>query len=116
MSKTSGTRSITVDGIAYVWRVKRLDAHSLLLRVWSAQKACRRQELHVRVRFDDPWLHYGLLLTTPPERVAEVFVLEPITPARVRSLILAALQAGWQPNQADRARAFEWQDDADLPL
>ncbi|HEU5200544.1 MAG TPA: hypothetical protein VFU32_12970 [Ktedonobacterales bacterium] len=109
-------RSLSVDGASYVWRVKRLDPQHVLLRVWPAQNARQCQELHARIRFDDPWLHYGPLLTTPPERIAEVFVLDPITPARVRSLILVALQAGWQPNHADKTLAFEWLDDADLPF
>ena len=113
MSRTS-VRTISVAGVSYVWSVKRLDAHYLLLRVWSAQKAHGHQELQVRVRFDDPWLHYGPLLTAPPERIAEVFVLDPITPSSVRSTILAALKAGWQPNQADKALVFEWQGDTGL--
>lgn len=103
-----------MDGSAYIWRVKRLDGHYLLLRVWSAQKGHGHQELQVRVRFDDPWLNYGPLLTAPPERIPEVFVLDPITPSRVRLVILAALKLGWQPNQADKALAFEWREDAGL--
>ena len=114
MSKMKDVRAISVDGSAYIWRVKRLDGHLLLLRVWSAQKAHGHQELQVRVRFDDPWLNYGPLLTAPPERIAEVFVLEPITPSRVRLMILDALKLGWQPNQADKALAFEWREDARL--
>ncbi|HEX6779644.1 MAG TPA: hypothetical protein VF099_15670 [Ktedonobacterales bacterium] len=114
MSKTKNVRAISVDGSAYVWRVKRLDGHFLLVRAWSAQKARGHQELQVRVRFDDPWLNYGPLLTAPPERVSEVFVLDPITPSRVRLMILAALKLGWQPNQADKALAFEWREDAGL--
>jgi hypothetical protein len=104
-------RTIAVDGVSYVWRVKRLDPQHVLLRVWPAQNARTCQELHARIRFDDPWLHYGLLLTAPPERVAEVFVLDPITPARVREIILAALKAGWQPNQADKSLPFDWSPD-----
>ena len=107
-------RTISVDGVSYIWRVKRLDPQHLLLRVWPAQKAGARQELQARVRFDDPWLNYGPLITTPPERVAEIFVLDPITPSRVRSLILAALKAGWQPNQGGKSLPFEWQDDTGL--
>jgi len=112
MSKTKKVRLLLVEGIAYVWRVKRLNPHTLLLRVWLAQRANARQELQVHVRFDDPWLNYGLLLTAPPERVAEVFALEPLTPSRVRSVILAARKSGWQPEQGGKPLIFAWQDDA----
>ncbi len=104
-------RTLSVDGVSYVWRVKRLDPQHVLLRVWPAQNARKRQELHARIRFDDPWLNYGPLLAAPPERVAEVFVLDPITPSRVRDIILAALKAGWQPNQDGKSLPFEWSPD-----
>ena len=104
-------RSLSVDGVSYVWRVKRLDPQHVLLRVWPAQNARQCQELHACIRFDDPWLNYGPLLTAPPERIAEVFVLDPITPSRVRDVILAALRAGWQPNLSGRSLPFEWSPD-----
>ncbi len=109
-------RTIAVDGISYGWSIKRRDPHSLVLRVWPAQKALGRQELQVQVRFDDPWLNYGPLLTAPPERIAEVFALEPLTPSRVRSVILAARKSGWQPGQGGKPLTFAWRDDARLEV
>jgi hypothetical protein len=97
MSKASPLRAITIDGIRYAWRVRRLDAHTITLSVWLAPKATTNQELRVHLRFDDPWLNYGPIITAPPERVQEIFALQPLTPARVRQIILAALQAGWSP-------------------
>ena len=114
MSRRSALRPISLDGVSYVWRIRRQDAHTVLLSVWRAPKARTNQELRVRVRFDDPWLNYGPLITAPPERVREVFVLEPLTPARVRQMILAALKMGWNPDGGGQPLTLEWVNDATL--
>lgn len=114
MSKASALRPISIDNVNYVWRVRSLGPHAVALSVWLVQKSRGNQELRVRVRFDDPWLNYGPIITAPPERVREVFVLEPLTPARVRQIILAALQAGWNPSGGGAALTFEWVNDATL--
>lgn len=114
MSRASALRSITIGHVNYVWRVRSLGLDAVALNVWLAQKARSNQELCVRVRFDDPWLNYGLIITAPPERVREVFVLEPLTPARVRQIILAALQAGWNPSGGGQPLTFVWLNDTSL--
>jgi hypothetical protein len=114
MSRASALRPITIDNVNYVWRVRSLGPQAIQLSVWLAQKSRSNQELRVRVRFDDPWLNYGPIITAPPERVREVFVLEPLTPARVRQIILAALQASWNPSDGGLPLAFEWANDATL--
>lgn len=62
--------------------------------------------LEVTLRFDDPWLHYGVLLTAPAERIAEVFRLAPVTPALTAALVRAGLAAGWRPEQPGAPRRF----------
>ena len=114
MRRASALRPITINSVAYVWRVSSLGLQAVKLSVWLAQKSRSNQELRVRVRFDDPWLNYGPIITAPPERVREVFVLEPLTPARVRQIILAALQAGWNPSGGGQPLTFEWVNDAAL--
>ncbi len=114
MSKTSRLRPITIDGVNYIWRARSLGPRFVLLSVWLAQKSRANQELRVRVPFDDPWLNYGPIITAPPERVRDIFMLEPLTPARVRQIILAALQAGWHPAAGGQALAFEWVSDTTL--
>ena len=114
MSKAGPLRAITIDGVRYAWRVRRLDAHTITLSVWLARKAPTNQELRVCLRFDDPWLNYGPIITAPPERVQEVFVLQPLTPARVRQIILAALQSGWQPDGGGQPFSMQWTNHAIL--
>jgi hypothetical protein len=114
MSKASALRPITIDGVNYVWRVCLMDPQHVRLSVWLAQKARTNRELRVCVRFDDPWLNYGPIITAPPERVRDVFVLEPLTPARVRQIILAALHLGWLPHAGGPPLALEWVNDATL--
>ena len=114
MSKTSALRPISIDGVNYVWRVRHLDPQHVRLSVWLAQKASTNRELRVLVRFDDPWLNYGPIITAPPERVRDVFVLELLTPARVRQIILAALHMGWLPNAGCPPVVLECANDADL--
>jgi hypothetical protein len=114
MSKASALRPIAIDGVNYVWRVRHLDPQHVRLSVWLAQKSRTNRELRVLVRFDNPWLNYGPIITAPPERVYDVFVLEPLTPARVRQIILAALHMGWLPNAGGPPLALEWVNDTAL--
>jgi hypothetical protein len=114
MSKVSALRPITINGVNYVWRVRHLDPQHVRLSVWLAQKDRTNRELRVRVRFDDPWLNYGPIITAPPERVRDAFVLEPLTPARVRQIILAALHMGWLPNASGPPLTLECANDAAL--
>ncbi|MFI6763052.1 hypothetical protein ACIBF5_28375 [Micromonospora sp. NPDC050417] len=37
--------------------------------------------------FDDPWLNYVLIIAAPPERIAEVMVQDPVTPAVVERVV-----------------------------
>jgi hypothetical protein len=62
--------------------------------------------LDVLVAFDDPWLNYGPILTAPPDRVAEVFVLAPITPRLVEQLVRAGLADGWRPADSGAPMRF----------
>ncbi len=112
MRKASPLRTITIEGVSYAWRVRRLDAHTITLSVWLARKTSTNQELRVRLRFDDPWLNYGPIITAPPKRVQEAFALQPLTPARVRQIILAALQAGWQPDGGGQPFSIHWANHA----
>ena len=114
MARASALRSITVEGISYRWRVRGLDAHTVTLSVWLAHKASTNQELRVRLPFDDPWLNYGPIITAPPDRVQEIFVLQPLTPARVRQIILAALQVGWHPASGGAPLTLQWINDTTL--
>lgn len=98
-------RRITIGTEQYQWQIKPLDERHILLRVWAADMP-RHAPLGVRLRFDDPWLNFGPIITAPPERRDELFQLRPATPALVRQVIEAALQAGWQPSGP--ALRFDW--------
>lgn len=40
----------------------------------------------------------ALIITAPPGRAAEVFQLDPITPAVVEGIVRQAIGDGWRPN------------------
>ncbi|MFD5461625.1 hypothetical protein ACFWIQ_02195 [Kitasatospora sp. NPDC127059] len=96
-------RRIHVDGRDYRWTVRPRDGAHVDVRVWLDRPGGPYRPLLARRRFDDPWLHYGVLLTAPPERVAEIFRLEPVKPALVAGLIRAGRAAGWRPEQKGAA-------------
>lgn len=90
-------RRIDVDGVDYRWLIGPGGEGHVEIRVWRAD-AGRGQRLDVLVAFDDPWLNYGLIVSTPWERIVEALVLEPVMPRVVRRAILAGLAEGWQPD------------------
>ncbi|WP_147456958.1 hypothetical protein [Micromonospora pisi] len=98
-------RRIHVDGADYRWLVRSGGESHVELRVWGGAngRGCR---LDVRVAFDDPWLNFGLIITAPPERIAEVMELEPITPAVVERVVRAGLAEGWRPDGAAGSMRF----------
>ncbi len=91
-------RKIAIGGVAYRWRVQTLDPRYVLLHVVLATDRGNRSPLEVRIRFDDPWLNYGLLVTANSQQIQN-FVLEPVTLRQVRAIILSARDHGWLPEQ-----------------
>ncbi|MFH9348952.1 hypothetical protein [Kitasatospora sp. NPDC017646] len=96
-------RRIHVDDRDYRWVVRLHDSAHVDVRVWLDGPGGPYRPLVATRRFDDPWLHYGVLLTAPPERIGEVFQLEPVKPALIADLIRAALAAGWRPEEKGAA-------------
>ncbi|MEV0902294.1 hypothetical protein [Actinoplanes sp. NPDC049802] len=80
-------REIVVDGVPYRWSVTPIDPAWVRVRVWHG----REQILVERIRFDDPWLNYGPLLTGDPELIEQNFRLEPVRPRQVAELIRRAV-------------------------
>ncbi|MGW3043526.1 hypothetical protein ACWC9T_26555 [Kitasatospora sp. NPDC001159] len=99
-------RRIHVDGRDYRWAVRSRDGEHVVVRVWLDQAGRGGRVLAVTRRFDDPWLHYGVLLTAPPERIAEILQLEPVTPALTADLVRAGLAAGWRPEETGAELRF----------
>lgn len=99
-------RRISIGAAVYLWRIQRVDERYVMLRVWAVSRRRRDFPLELRLRFDDPWLNYGPILTASPEQRAAHFQLNPITPANVRQIILAALAAGWQADQPAEPQRF----------
>ncbi|MDX9722412.1 MAG: hypothetical protein RBU37_16830 [Myxococcota bacterium] len=83
-------RCIVVDDREYLWSVKPIDANYILVRLWRVGEG-KQVLANVRIRFDDPWVHYGELITARTEEaqaaVAKHFVLEPLRPKDVSVLI-----------------------------
>jgi len=114
MAKGKSIRQITVGATRYVWVVRRLDESHVVLRVWAAERRRRDYPLEVRIRYDDPWLNYGPIITAPPERRDAVFQLVPVTSGMVRETIEAAVAAGWSPDHPPQPRLFERAADGTL--
>jgi hypothetical protein len=83
----------------------------VVARIWLGGEGGGAARLDVRLRFDDPWLNYGEMLTTvaaTPERLDEIFDLRPVTPGIVASIIGQALSHGWNPKARGSTLAARW--------
>jgi hypothetical protein len=114
MSKGKTLRQITIGSTCYLWVVRRIDPHFVVLFAWARERKRRDFPLEVRLHYDDPWLHFGDSITAPPDRLDEVFQLVPITPGSVRLIIEAAIRAGWGPHHPPDCRLFERGEAGDL--
>lgn len=106
-------RRIHIAGQDYLWIVGRRhradDVYPghVCLKVFSAVHR-GRQRLEVRVRFDDPWLNYGPMLTTPADRFDAVWALQPITPGLVAQIVGAAVGLGFRADQPGPPLRCHW--------
>jgi hypothetical protein len=105
------TRPILVDGVVYRWRVKRLPADYpgfVELAAWRDGRP-RGRAIAVRIRFDDPWLNFGPMVTTPKDRFTDVWQTAPVTPKHVAAIIRAARERGWDPDaDVTTPMALDW--------
>ena len=95
-------RTITVYNHRYHWTVSlKLYPKShdhVHVAIWSAQ--IKGQKLNLQLRYDDPWLNFGPIITcSEPKRLQSAFERLSVTPAEIRKLILAALENGWTPEK-----------------
>lgn len=109
------TRKIEVESHTFQWRVVPIDANHICLRIWKAGQT-RIPWTQVRCRFDDPWLHFGEIITGDPERIKQSFHLGPIKPSLVRELILRVLQESGGPDPIEDAGYFAWNGNGELVL
>ncbi|MDA2813625.1 hypothetical protein O4J56_23475 [Nocardiopsis sp. RSe5-2] len=99
-----GSRTITVDGRAYRWRVRRRPTYDqaclggrLIVAVESAE--ARGSVLVVRTPYPHP---SGVLRGEAPV---------PVTPGMVAGTVRAALAAGWRPGRAGPPFSFALPDE-----
>lgn len=108
-------RRITACGRKWAWRV-RPDGPSypghVLVRIWPRGAGGDAARLDVRVRFDDPWLNFGPIVSVPAAKVAEVFQLAPVTPRLVADAIAQALARHWDPDARGTTTTWAWRDGA----
>lgn len=101
----SKIRKIVVQGKTYVWNVKQIDPNYICLRIWAnAVKSI--PWLQFRYRFDDPWLHFGELITGG-SRAREVLALEPLKPKSVAEIIERVLRQYGEPGSGFRTINLE---------
>jgi hypothetical protein len=109
-------RRLMVAGKVWCWRVRREpDCYPgyVAVHICLEDQGRGAARLDVRVRFDDPWLNYGPMLTAmayAPERFNEVFDLCPVTPKIVASMIEQARARGWDPNDRGSTLSARWND------
>jgi hypothetical protein len=84
----------------------------VLVRVWPHGAGGNAARLDVRVRFDDPWLNFGPIITAPTARVTGVFQLAPVTPRLVAAAIAQALVRNWDPDVRGTITTWAWRDGA----
>jgi len=88
-------RRIVVDGVVYRWRIRDVDPHWIVARIWRDGE--RVHFADVRLPFDDPWLSLPEA-ARPPERI-EPPARAPAAPGRIAELIRAWVR---QAGDADR--------------
>jgi hypothetical protein len=106
-------RPIVVGDEEYRWIVRAADSSYpgfVVVDIFRAADRGRGQHLCVRVRFDDPWLNYGPMITTPRERFEDVWAVAPVTPALVAGWIAETRAAGWDPGVRAPAVRRVWVD------
>ncbi|NOK14413.1 hypothetical protein [Corallococcus exercitus] len=104
------SRLLTVDGVAYRWSLQGRRAgpegraYRLLTVVWAE---ATRQALHVRVRHDDPWLHFN-------DGDTSGLVTRSVGPGLVARVVVMARGLGWTPEERGPTLEFVLEDDARL--
>ena len=79
----------------------------LRITIWNLD--CKHgQKLKTYIRFDDPWLNYGPLITGEPDKIKEAFELRPVTPKVIGKIIDMAIITGWEPTKAGKEIIFDW--------
>lgn len=104
-------RKIHVSGEDYLWVISRTQVGYpgyVTLKVFSPLNRSG-QRIEVRFRFDDPWLNYGPMITTPRERFSQVWSLQPVTPGQVAQVIEIARRKGWQPAEKGPPLRFRYE-------
>jgi hypothetical protein len=86
----SKIRNITVLNKHFVWNVKMISANFICLRIWIKGNK-RIPWIQARYRFDDPWIHYGEIITMK-NNPNSVFQLRSITPETVKKIICNAIE------------------------
>jgi hypothetical protein len=95
--KQKGFRNIVVDGARYRWRLRTgADANRVILQ---SETSGGQQAIVLMRNSRDPWLDIS-------NGRAE---LTKITPKIVRTMIVQALKAGWQPAQRQQALQIDFQ-------
>lgn len=101
-------------GEDYLWVISRTETGYpgyVTLKVFSAMNRAG-QRVEVRFRFDDPWLNYGPMITTPREHFSQVWSLNPVTPGKVAQVIEAARKEGWRPAEKGPPLRFRFEEGA----
>lgn len=104
-------RKIHVSGEDYLWVLSRtVDGYPgyVTLKVFSAKNRAG-QRVEVRFRFDDPWVNYGPMISTPKERFSKIWAMEPVTPGQVAQAIEVARQKDWRPAEKGPPLRFRFE-------
>jgi hypothetical protein len=106
-------RRITVNKRRYFWTIRRKrklhkhgrDHDHVHVAIWSAE--CAGQTVNLQLRFDNPWLYFGEIITCQnPRKLADAFEFRPVTPKEISELIPVAIEAGWTPDKPNAQLHF----------
>lgn len=109
--KPKHPRKIHVAGEDYLFVIRRShDGYPgyVMLKVFSPLNRSG-QRIEVRFRFDDPWMNYGPMISTPRERFSKIWAVDPVTPGQVAQVIEVARNKGWHPTQKGPPLRFRFE-------
>lgn len=110
--RRKGSRLIQIDSESYRWTISRAaQSGCVSVIIETADRAGQRIVVGTPCR--DFWLDFADLRDNPPAPGQDAY--RPVTPAMIRKIIVAALLAGWSPQQqGHKDLCYGWSDEQGL--
>lgn len=109
MAGKSTLRKLNIESQSFLFRVTRIDAENVSLKIWPAGTVSRKNYIQVSVPFDDVWLKLQEIAASQPEDRASTDA-RPVTPEMVKKIIESAASMGWDTKSEKQSMHFNWKD------